>query len=349
MSDRDRKRYVQGTFERRALPAFEPRKTVVTHYLQIQTTEPAKKPENKVNDISTVSPSKFISQKSSQIKNKFFDIQPKQPKREFLVKSTQKPKSEMIAPEAPKSEENKYTTSFRQRLFDFVTRRQKLHQYLLPTMAVLLFVAGGFITVQTLITNKHAVAEVNKTNTDPNGDPTAENPNDEDAQKPSEVQPTDRQFRAYAPPDPMAPRYLRISKIGINARAYALGVDRKGNLRAPNNIYNVGWYSSSAKPGNPGAVLIDGHKSGVVGSAVFRNLHKLGPGDQIEIQRGDGQKFFYKVVSAESFPSGEIDMKKAVTSVEPGAKGLNIITCSGQLTRDQNSYTERLLVRAVQI
>ena len=57
------------------------------------------------------------------------------------------------------------------------------------------------------------------------------------------------------------PRVINIEKIKVKSRILALGVKSNNELKAPVNIYDSGWYLESAKPGAPGAMLIDGHVS----------------------------------------------------------------------------------------
>lgn len=215
--------------------------------------------------------------------------------------------------------------------------------WVMPAMAMLLFVAGAAITVQTFRTNKGVEAQVAGAEVVQ----TEENPNEDDATTPSEVEPTASQFSNYRV-DPGAPRYVKIPDVKVFARTYGLGTDSQGKFRAPNNIYNVGWYDKSARPGENGTVLLDGHSAGVKGNAVFSRLKNVRAGSLIEIERGDGQKISYRVVSAESFPADQLDMKSAVVSVQPGVNGLNIITCDGEYSSQTKTYNNRLLVRAVQ-
>ena len=93
------------------------------------------------------------------------------------------------------------------------------------------------------------------------------------------------------------PRYLSIEKIGVNkARVLPMGVNAKGELDTPVNIYDVGWYEASGKPGQGGTAIIDGHNGGPHVLGVFKNTPTLVNGDIITIERGDGVVFRYKVV-----------------------------------------------------
>ncbi len=147
--------------------------------------------------------------------------------------------------------------------------------------------------------------------------------------------------------DPSFPHSISIDKIGVSSRIKALGTKQNNELKAPTNIYDTGWYINSAKPGENGAMLLDGHVHGLTKPGVFYNLKKLRTGDEVTVQRGDGENFRYRVVSTQSYERDKLDMVAATTSIDSARPGLNIITCDGQLDKANNTYKNRLLVRAV--
>lgn len=95
-------------------------------------------------------------------------------------------------------------------------------------------------------------------------------------------------------------------------------------------------------------MLIDGHVHGPIEPGVFADLKKLKPGDEVKIERGDGQIFTYQVVDSKTYPAESVDMGAALRSAQSGRPGLNLITCTGKLDRATNSYKERLVVFTVQ-
>ena len=147
---------------------------------------------------------------------------------------------------------------------------------------------------------------------------------------------------------PDEPRFITITKLNISARVLGVGVNKDGRLSAPSNVSDTGWYKQSAKPGTPGAVLIDGHATGLTSKGVFYGLKKLVLGDEIVIERGDGQKITYKISETEAYHKDKLDMAKALQPMDPKKSGLSLITCTGKFNASQNEYEERLLVRAVQ-
>lgn len=149
---------------------------------------------------------------------------------------------------------------------------------------------------------------------------------------------------------PGLPRALYIDKIGIEgARILPVGLEEDGVLAAPDSIYDIGWYQNSMKPGSGrGAVLLDGHASGVHDrNGVFRRLNELTVGDKITIEKGDKSKVVYVVRETETQPIESVDMAKMMRSLDPEREGLNLITCGGLYDHERELYEDRVMVYAV--
>lgn len=164
-----------------------------------------------------------------------------------------------------------------------------------------------------------------------------------------EEEPTEEEVREYTVA-PDRPRYLSISKLGINkARILAMGVNAKGELDTPRNIFDVGWYEASGKPGLGGTAIIDGHNGGPHVHGVFKNLPSLVTGDIIEIERGDGVVFRYSVIENNAISLDESDeyMATAAQSPEADKESVTLITCTGEWSQQQGTYLSRQFTRAV--
>ena len=163
-----------------------------------------------------------------------------------------------------------------------------------------------------------------------------------------EVEPTKEEKQEYTVA-PDRPRYLSIEKLGIkNARVLPMGINEKGELGTPNNIFDVGWYVDSGMPGQGGTMVIDGHNGGPHVHGVFKNLPSLVEGDIIIIERGDGQVFKYKVVENKEISLNDSNdyMAVAVVSPIPGIESLTLITCTGEWSQQQRTYLSRQFTRA---
>jgi len=143
------------------------------------------------------------------------------------------------------------------------------------------------------------------------------------------------------------PRALYISKIGVAARVLPMALNPDNSIQAPINIFDSGWYTDSAQPGENGAVLVDGHST-ADGRALFGKLDTLVVGDTMELEKGDGTKFTYKVVYKETVDKDAVDMKKLLLPYGNAQRALNLITCSGAWNDAENTLTQRTLIYTVQ-
>ncbi len=154
--------------------------------------------------------------------------------------------------------------------------------------------------------------------------------------------------------EPAEPRYISIRSLGIDkARVLGIGVKPNGELDTPRNIHDVGWYKKSATPGSgSSALLLDGHNGGPTKGGVFEKLPDIKAGDEIIVERGDGQKFTYEVKENETLPLDELNdggMKRMSESASDTAEGLNLISCTGNWVPAQNTYDKRVTIRAVAV
>ena len=146
------------------------------------------------------------------------------------------------------------------------------------------------------------------------------------------------------------PRYLSIEKLGVvNARVLPMGINDDGALATPNNIFDVGWYEASGKPGEGKTIVIDGHNGGPNVYGVFKYLPDLVAGDVIVVERGDGVKFRYSVVENKevSIDASDDYMVTAMRTPEKGKESLTLISCSGDWSWERYTYLSRQFVRAV--
>lgn len=145
------------------------------------------------------------------------------------------------------------------------------------------------------------------------------------------------------------PRALYINKIKISARIMPMSVNTDGSVQAPRNIFDSGWYSGSVKPGEIGAMFIDGHASGPTREGLFAYLDKLVEGDVITVEKGDGSRLNYKVVHTEIQPLANLDMKKMLLPYGTVSRGLNMMTCTGTWVNASKTFDKRVLVFAEQV
>jgi sortase (surface protein transpeptidase) len=163
---------------------------------------------------------------------------------------------------------------------------------------------------------------------------------------PSAVKPTRSAVDAYTVAADV-PKYIEISRIGVpKSRVIGLGTDSKGQIATPGNLFDVGWYKDSTKPGVAGAMFMYGHVSGWQANGVFYNLYQLQPGDIITVTRGDNAIYRYKVVKTKRYPRDAVDMTTALAPVTPGQEGLNLMTCAGHFDQTTGEFSDRLVAFA---
>lgn len=198
------------------------------------------------------------------------------------------------------------------------------------------------MSLNGLRANKQVAAQVTHLQHEQSGgtdDATADTP-------PSTDRPSSNAVASYSVA-PNLPRYIDIPKLQVHARVLSMGVDSKNQLRAPGNVFDAGWYNASAQPGQPGAMLVDGHISSWTTKGVFYGLNKLKAGDQIAITRGDNQKFTYTVVKTQTYDAKSVDMASLLVSQNTAKPGLNLISCSGDVIPGTSEFDKRIVVYAV--
>lgn len=214
------------------------------------------------------------------------------------------------------------------------------HSRVLIAMASLLFIIGGGAGVSSILTNRSVAKAAQTVQTmGQSSDVLA------DGQVPDETELTEDVVAAHtAAPD--APKLLTIPSIQVKARVLPMATDKTGKLAAPRNIFDTGWFTESSKPGENGAMLIDGHASGLSKVGVFSRLKELKTGDVISVTRGDNRTYNYTVVNSKVFDDKNVDMNSAMVSTNTAKSGLNLITCTGN-AKPNGDYDKRLIVYAV--
>lgn len=162
-----------------------------------------------------------------------------------------------------------------------------------------------------------------------------------------QTHPSDGRRAITKPPEiayvPGLPQRIIIPKINTSAAIDSMGLTPSGDLDAPENIANAGWYNAGPRAGSKGSAVIDGHFGGTKDNpAVFDNLHTLVAGDKVLVEDSDKRKHTFIVKSTRLFQPDE-DASEVYRS-EDNAAHLNLITCQGQWINREETYTSRLVV-----
>ena len=146
---------------------------------------------------------------------------------------------------------------------------------------------------------------------------------------------------------PAADRFpirLVISKIGVDAKIEARGLDSRRNMLTPKDFHDVAWYNLGPAPGAPGNALLNGHVDWWTGAAVFTRLSELRAGDMVTIVHADGTRLTFKVTGRRIVTAGS---RVASLFAPSKVSSLTLITCTGPWDPSILSDTHRLLVSAV--
>lgn len=145
------------------------------------------------------------------------------------------------------------------------------------------------------------------------------------------------------------PRVLLVESLDLQARILPMGVTAENTVQAPTNIFDSGWYTASAKPGEKGMAFIDGHASGATREGLFAYIDTLIFGDIITIERGDGSTLQYVVREVETKKLADIDMTQVLGPRGDITEGLVLMTCTGKWQADQQTYDQRAIVYAERV
>jgi len=212
-------------------------------------------------------------------------------------------------------------------------------------LGVLVFLFAGFASFQTVMTNRSAKQQLGVLG-DKDWSIDEQGVAEGTSTDPAETEVTAQAIANYKV-DPELPRYLKIPKLGINARIKHTGIDRSGAVDSPKNINDISWYNESARPGNAiGSSLLMGHVSGWTSAGIFKKLDQLNPGDRFEIEKGSGEKLAYEVTKGERIPLSQVDMTKILGTEVAGEHDMKLMTCSGKYNKETKQFEERYVVYA---
>ena len=152
---------------------------------------------------------------------------------------------------------------------------------------------------------------------------------------------------SYAFEENLPPTHLVIPSLDLNAAIQAVGVTADGSMDVAHSYSEVGWYKYGPIPGAPGDAVIEGHLDTKISPyAVFYNLNKLRPGDDVQIIDAAGRTADFVVTGSKSYPYNTTTTEIFGTSAgqDAGESYLNLVTCTGAWIKSKKIYDERLVV-----
>jgi len=228
-----------------------------------------------------------------------------------------------------------------------VLRKVHIHPGYLVLGAVVTILLVFFLRVglwEKSYFNRMEGTERDVTTTTPNEEKPIDTPEEVDS-----TEPTEQEIVEWVVA-PDKPRYINIPYLGLyNRRIVEIGLKGQNEMSTPYNIYDVGWFTGSVLPGQKGATILNAH-GGDLGYGIFRTLPKLPVGETFTIEMGDGRVLTYKVVERvlkELGTDANEYMNTVFTPIDPNGNTITLITCTGDWWDKEQTYSQRLFVRAV--
>lgn len=132
---------------------------------------------------------------------------------------------------------------------------------------------------------------------------------------------------------------LKLSSITIES----VGLDDESKMDIPEDDNNVAWYNLGVKPGEPGNAVIAGHYDKQSGDpAVFYNIGKLKPGDELIVTDESGKNLTFLVKGIRSYKLEDFPLTE-VFGLHDQPR-LNLITCEGEYDDSSKLYSHRFVV-----
>ena len=104
--------------------------------------------------------------------------------------------------------------------------------------------------------------------------------------------------------------------------------------------FKVGHGERTAGAGEPGNAVLFGHVTSLDAGQVFKDLHLLRPGHDVQVYSGE-RAFDYVVVDVRRVPRTDLSTLQPTETAT-----LSLITCTGAWLPALQDYAERLVVRA---
>ena len=159
----------------------------------------------------------------------------------------------------------------------------------------------------------------------------------------TEVAPPKEEFVPRAILQGDRPTRLRIPALLIDTNVQEVGVNALGNMSAPNNFTDVGWYKHGATPGFKGSAVMAGHvDNGLALPGVFKHLNELKIGDDVFIEKTGGGKLHFKVTEIQTYPVKQVPL--GILFSRSDLPRLNLITCKGAWLSGERMYDQRLVI-----
>ena len=136
-----------------------------------------------------------------------------------------------------------------------------------------------------------------------------------DPEMPVETAPSEKDLKEHKA-NSTTPRFLIIKEQNVKSRIISVAIE-DNRFQAPDNIFDVNWYASTARPGQGKNIIMDGIVAGPTQQGAFSGLSELQKGATIAIETGNGEKYDYSIAK-----TSIIDRKDAAKTLPEAQKGI---------------------------
>lgn len=153
--------------------------------------------------------------------------------------------------------------------------------------------------------------------------------------------------RAFPVLEPSRPERLEIPAIEVSAPILEVGLAGDGSVGVPplKRHNEAGWFGGGPTPGQFGPALIVGHADTRTSPSVFHDLHRLEPGQRIQVSRADGTVAVFEVNSVENFDKDQLPVQRVYGDYT--RPSLRLMTCGGDWLGDKGGgYADNVVVFA---
>lgn len=142
-----------------------------------------------------------------------------------------------------------------------------------------------------------------------------------------------------------APTRVYADAVKIDANIIEVGVTESGAMDTPKEWLSAGWYKKSAKPGEPGNLIVNAHyDDSFARPAAFWELKNLKSGDKVYIVDGFGKTYTYQVTELLHIDISDPNRLHIFESDESKAH-ITLITCGGVWLPGEATYNKRVVVK----
>ena len=140
------------------------------------------------------------------------------------------------------------------------------------------------------------------------------------------------------------PTRIVIPSLDVESAIIDLGLQQNGEMQVPPDAKDTGWFKASPTPGEIGPSVLAAHVNWKGENGPFFEVHKMKPGDAVNVQREDGTTAEFKVTKVERYDKSAFPTDAVYGDVETAQ--LRMITCGGAFDAGAQSYRDNIVVYA---